>query len=75
MSEIASREFRGFVPKAIGEEDHLALLAAALDLCPACQKLIAEFAGTSGYTPRQMIRDILWRWLRNWPHATGCPKP
>jgi hypothetical protein len=53
------------------EEEKKRLIITALELCPDCVAQLERFL--AGRSLVMLIRHVLWRWLRLWPHAEGCP--
>jgi hypothetical protein len=55
------------------EEDRFNLLCDALALCPDCRALLRAYAANAMRSPMQIVRDMLWNFLGDWPHGRGCP--
>jgi hypothetical protein len=60
--------------KTLTAEQHSEIIGIGLQLCSECMTQVRAWMPAHGWGLVQFVRRHLWRWLRSWPHGSGCPK-
>jgi len=68
IQEVRSRR------KSLTAPQHNELIGIGLGLCSECMTTIRSWMPAHGWGLVQFVRRHLWRWMRSWPHGSGCPK-